>query len=112
MCVADNPYAQTCNATQVALAAQDMHGRCVRAQQQELRAQMRGWWVIAMCVACTTVLVIASVLCFCQRRQAEPRHHKVPVVVMTDDGVGNGSAPARTHGRSGVGGGRTTPDGK
>ena len=102
---ADDPYMPTCNATQMSQTALTMHGRCVRAEQLELRAQVQSWWLIGISVAATTVFVVAAVLCYCQRRNAtEPKHHKVPVVVMTDHRVSNG------HGRGG--GGLSQPDGK
>ncbi|XP_034235389.1 leucine-rich repeat-containing protein 24 [Thrips palmi] len=104
---ADDPYLPTCNATQVTRSALEMHGRCVIAQQEELRAQVRSWWVIAMAVAAATVVLMAGGLCYCQHRKPEPRHQKVPLVVMTEaNGHGNGTANARSRG----GGGVTAPD--
>lgn len=108
---ADDPYLPTCNATQVAHSALAMHGRCVIAQQQELRAQVRSWWVIAILVAATTVVLMAGGLCYCQHRKSEPRHHKVPVVVMTEaNGHVNGQGNGNARGRGG--GGQSVTDGK
>lgn len=109
---ADEPYMPTCNKTQVSTAALEMHGRCVKEQHEHLRAQMRGWWVIVIGVVFGTIMTTAVVLCYCQRRHAGPRHHKVPVVVMTDPSQANGAANGHGQGRGRAGGGQTVTDGK
>ncbi|KAK3912895.1 Leucine-rich repeat-containing protein 4B [Frankliniella fusca] len=114
---ADAPYMPTCNATQVQKVALEMHGRCVQAEQLEMRAQMQSWWVIAFCVVLSTVLAVAIVLCYFGRRNGEPRHHKVPVVVVTEPGHANGGVPGRQQGgrqqpQGRGGGGTSSPDGK
>ena len=113
--VAEDPYLPTCNATQMSQTALEMHGRCLRAQQQELRAQVRSWWVIGISVAASTVLLVAAVLCYCQRRAAsQPKHHKVPVVVVTEQEQQQQQQQQLSNGRGRGrgGGGGVVGDGK